>query len=142
MAVVVSPRGWTRSVACHQWFSNGLSSMRILPTIWVHMWSVSRVSLHSASGRAGHISDRLECKAVDGIGRPLWLQGSRRSQESGDRTEGYPPQKRTNRSDEYIVSRFFDDAKGIFEAAESAYRSGQSVSDTIVLIGPDGAIEM
>ena len=42
----------------------------------------------------------------------------------------------------YIVSRFFDDAKGIFEAAESAYRSGQCVSDTIVLIGPDGAIEM
>ena len=40
------------------------------------------------------------------------------------------------------MSRFFDDAKGIFEAAESAYRSGQSVSDTIVLIGPDGAIEM
>ena len=40
------------------------------------------------------------------------------------------------------MSRFFDDAQGIFEAAESAYRSGQSVSDTIVLIGPDGAIEM
>jgi hypothetical protein len=45
-------------------------------------------------------------------------------------------------SDESIVSRFFDDAKGIFEAAESACRSGQCLSETIVLIGPDGAIEM
>ena len=41
-----------------------------------------------------------------------------------------------------IVSRFFEDAQGIFEAAESAQRSGQQVSDTTVLIGPDGAIEM
>ena len=40
------------------------------------------------------------------------------------------------------MSRFFDDAQAIFEAAESAYRSGQRVSDTTVLIGPDGAIQM
>lgn len=53
-----------------------------------------------------------------------------------------PPQERTKRSDESIVSRFFDDANAIFEAAESAYRSGQCLSDTTVLIGPDGAIQM
>lgn len=40
------------------------------------------------------------------------------------------------------MSRFFDDARAIFEAAESAYRSGQCLSDTTVLIGPDGAIQM
>jgi hypothetical protein len=40
------------------------------------------------------------------------------------------------------VSRFFDDACAIFEAAENASRSGQRLSDTTVLIGPDGAIQM
>src|ERR1700675_4083218 len=33
--------------------------MRVLPTIWVHMWSVSQVFSHSANGREGQ-SDRLK----------------------------------------------------------------------------------
>jgi hypothetical protein len=52
------------------------------------------------------------------------------------------PHTRSEGSDKSIVSRFFDDAYSIFEAAESASRSGQRVSDTTVLIGPDGAIQM
>jgi hypothetical protein len=40
------------------------------------------------------------------------------------------------------VKPFFDDAYAIFEAAEAACRSGQCLSDTTVLIGPDGAIQM
>ena len=44
--------------------------------------------------------------------------------------------------DKVIVSRFLDDARAIFEAAESASRSGNSVSDFTMLIGHDGAIQM
>jgi hypothetical protein len=40
------------------------------------------------------------------------------------------------------VSRFLDDARAIFEAAESASLSGQAVSDFTMLIGQDGAIQM
>lgn len=41
-----------------------------------------------------------------------------------------------------FVSRFLDDARAIFEAAESASQSGQAVSDFTMLISPDGAIQM
>jgi hypothetical protein len=40
------------------------------------------------------------------------------------------------------VSRFLDDARAIFEAAESASRSGQPVSDFTLLVGNDGALQM
>src|SRR5579872_2229482 len=33
--------------------------MRVLPTIWVHRWSVSQVASHSANGSGGH-SDGLK----------------------------------------------------------------------------------
>src|SRR6266566_8617776 len=62
MEDVVSPRGVTYKVTCHQWFTNGLSSILTLPTICVHIWSVSQVSLHASYGRAGHFSiDSLCC---------------------------------------------------------------------------------
>lgn len=46
------------------------------------------------------------------------------------------------RADEKTVSRFLTDARAIFEAAEIASQSGQSVSDFTMLIGSDGAIQM
>src|SRR6266704_5865863 len=56
MAEVVSPRGVTYRVTCHQWLRKGESSMRTLPTICVHRCSVSRVSFHASYGRDGHSS--------------------------------------------------------------------------------------
>src|SRR5689334_23357143 len=56
MADVVSPRGVTYSVTCHQWFTNGLSSILTFPTIWVHRCSVSHVSCHASNGNDGHSS--------------------------------------------------------------------------------------
>src|SRR6266581_6561260 len=61
MEEVVSPRGVTYKVTCHQWFTNGLSSILTLPTICVHIWSVSQVSLHASNGRAGQLSARSPC---------------------------------------------------------------------------------
>ncbi|MCO5571888.1 hypothetical protein L7F22_025636 [Adiantum nelumboides] len=54
-ADVVSPRGPTYSVTCHQWLSSGAWAMRILPTIWVHMCRVSRVAVQSATRRLGQL---------------------------------------------------------------------------------------
>src|SRR5947209_10881982 len=56
MADVVSPREVTYKATCHQWFTNGLSSILTFPTIWVHMWSVSYVSFHASNGNDGHSS--------------------------------------------------------------------------------------
>src|SRR4051812_35575500 len=56
MGDVVRPRGVTYNVTCHQWFTNGLSSILTFPTIWVHMWSVSHVSFHASNGNDGHCS--------------------------------------------------------------------------------------
>src|SRR5258706_4049827 len=56
MAEVVSPRGVTYRVTCHQWLRKGESSMRTLPTICVHICSVSRVSFHASYGNDGHSS--------------------------------------------------------------------------------------
>src|SRR6266508_2761986 len=52
---VVSPRVETYSGTFHQWLTSGVSSMRTLPTIWVHMWSVSRVSFHSSTTNSGQM---------------------------------------------------------------------------------------
>jgi|GEM_PF-1612653 len=41
-----------------------------------------------------------------------------------------------------FVSRFLDDARAIFEAAEAFSRSGQCVSDWTMLVGGDGSIRM
>ena len=41
-----------------------------------------------------------------------------------------------------FVSRFLDDARAIFEAAEAASRSGEAVSDFTMLISREGAIQM
>src|SRR5204862_7812303 len=58
MGLVVSPRDVTYSGTCHQWFCLGARASRVFPTICIHMWSVSRVSRHSASGRLGHVMAR------------------------------------------------------------------------------------
>jgi hypothetical protein len=63
----------------------------------------------------------------------------------GDAEQDLTPfraQATRNRVDEPFVSRFLDDARAIFEAAESASRSGQPVSDFTLLIGNDGALQM
>jgi hypothetical protein len=36
--------------------TGGLSAMRTLPAVCVHMWSVAQVSRHSSRGRAGQLS--------------------------------------------------------------------------------------
>jgi hypothetical protein len=48
MALVVRPRAQTYSGTCHQWLTAGVSVIRTLPTICVHMCSVSSVSFHSS----------------------------------------------------------------------------------------------
>src|SRR5829696_1798492 len=53
MSDVVSPRAETYSGTCHQWFTAGSRARRTLPTTWVHMWRVSRVSAHVASVNSG-----------------------------------------------------------------------------------------
>src|SRR5690625_461894 len=53
MAPVVNPRGLAYSVTCHQWFTNGACDIRTLPTIWVHICSVSRVCAQSATRNRG-----------------------------------------------------------------------------------------
>src|SRR6266849_688931 len=56
MADVVSPRGVTYNVTCHQWLRKGLSAILTLPTICVHRCRVSQVSLHASNGSDGHSS--------------------------------------------------------------------------------------
>ena len=58
IAEVVSPRGVTYSVACHQWLTSGAWAIRTLPMIWVHMCTVARVSGQSDSRSRGHPADR------------------------------------------------------------------------------------
>src|SRR4051794_8171350 len=55
-AEVVSPRGLTYSVTCHQWLIIGACARRTLPTIWLHMCRVSLVSAQSATRSCGHAS--------------------------------------------------------------------------------------
>ena len=50
---VVSPRGVTYSVTCHQWLTIGACARRILPTICVQRCSVSRVAVQSSTRNAG-----------------------------------------------------------------------------------------
>src|ERR1700722_6642648 len=52
---VVSPRAVTYSVEFHQWFDRGSRASRVLPTIWVHRCTVSRVGCHGSSGREGQL---------------------------------------------------------------------------------------
>src|SRR5437763_9159444 len=61
MEEVVSPRGVTYNVTCHQWLRKGLSSILTLPTICVHRCRVWQVSLHASKGSAGHRSACSPC---------------------------------------------------------------------------------
>src|SRR5258708_3267217 len=67
---VVSPRAVTYNGTFHQWFTTGVRRSRTLPTICVHMWSVTYVSFHELRGRAGQHSGR---SAAAGI---LWPLGA------------------------------------------------------------------
>src|SRR3546814_8268364 len=52
---VVSPFAVTWSVELQEWFSQGDSASRILPTIWTHMCTVANVSAQaSGGGSSGH----------------------------------------------------------------------------------------
>src|SRR5947209_20623670 len=76
MADVVSPRGVTYNVTCHQWFSGGPSSILTLPTICVHRCKVSRVSRHASNGRTGQLSARsVCCVMIFSFARYLLLSG-------------------------------------------------------------------
>ncbi|GLW66669.1 hypothetical protein Arub01_49130 [Actinomadura rubrobrunea] len=46
-------------MTCHQWLTSGACANRILPTIWVHMCRVSRVSAQSATRNRGHSAGRV-----------------------------------------------------------------------------------
>src|SRR5256885_13420668 len=61
MEEVVSPRGVTYNVTCHQWLRKGLSSILTLPTICVHRCRVWQVSLHASKGSAGQRSACSPC---------------------------------------------------------------------------------
>src|SRR6186713_2513928 len=50
---VVNPRGDTYSVVCQQWLTGGVWTMRTLPAICIHRWSVVAVSAQSESGSGG-----------------------------------------------------------------------------------------
>src|ERR1700733_5213971 len=52
---VVSPRAVTYRLEFHQWFDRGSRPSRVLPTIWVHRCTVSRVGCHCSSGREGQL---------------------------------------------------------------------------------------
>lgn len=41
-----------------------------------------------------------------------------------------------------FASRFLDNARQLFEAAESAWRLGQALSDLTILIGANGSVHM
>src|SRR6266550_7082037 len=55
MGEVVSPRAETYSVTFHQWFTSGVSFMRIFPTICSHICTVARVSCHSSRMISGQM---------------------------------------------------------------------------------------
>src|SRR5260370_30833698 len=73
MADVLSPRGVTERGTFHQWFSSGARAIRVLPTICVHMWSVSQVFSHSANGSGGH-SDGFKDHLVDEAPAPVFAR--------------------------------------------------------------------
>lgn len=79
-----------------------------------------------------------------GQNRPRESAGrkTRPSPNSGWRRSAEKVQAARIRLDKRIVNGFLDDARAIFEAAESASRSGAGVSDFTMLIGHDGAIQM
>ena len=66
------PRAVTYNATCHEWFSQGICTSRILPTICVHKCSVSHVSFHAANGNSGH-SSISDCDMISpqgtGVGR-------------------------------------------------------------------------
>jgi hypothetical protein len=85
------------------------------------------------------------------VGQAAWPASSFhpppcRSPEPGDsEAPARPPQNaKTIRTltDEVNVSQFFENARSIFEAAESASRAGQVPSDLTILIGAEGGIQM
>src|SRR5579864_6206771 len=72
MAEVVKPRALTYSATFHQWLILGLSASRTLPTICVHMCSVSRVSCHAERGKAGQQTGESETAVLrTSVMRPL-----------------------------------------------------------------------
>src|SRR5689334_14215543 len=70
---VVNPRGVTYSVTFHQWFTSGVRPARVLPTICVHMCSVSQVLSHSANGSGGHSSE-IKFDLVDIAPAPIFAR--------------------------------------------------------------------
>src|ERR1700722_20924538 len=77
---VVSPRAVTYSVEFHQWFDRGSRPSRVLPTIWVHRCTVSRVGCHCSSGREGQLmewfpSERRVPPSCVPLGRPARNNG-------------------------------------------------------------------
>src|SRR4051794_35405132 len=90
---VVSPRGDTYSVTCHQWLTIGACARRILPTTCVQSCSVSRVSIQSSTRSAGQpvvtvIMSTLG-RACAGIGfGPCWTRRGHDPGGGGGRAGG------------------------------------------------------
>src|SRR3954469_9564001 len=83
---VVSPRGLTYSVTCHQWLTSGACAIRILPTIWVHMCRVSRVAVQSSTRRAG----QLVVVATFVIGSSPWADRCAHARRAAPRSAALP----------------------------------------------------
>src|ERR1700754_59261 len=73
IADVVKPRGLTYRVTCHQWLISGACVSRILPTIWVHMCSVSREAVHSSTRNDGQFRDDAALFEAVSVIRPSFL---------------------------------------------------------------------
>src|SRR3954454_18903617 len=73
-AEVVSPRGLTYKVTCHQWLIIGACARRTLPTICIQRCSVSRVAVQSSTRNAGQlvpvIVERLRRGSAPEPGQP------------------------------------------------------------------------
>src|SRR5262245_28891464 len=82
---VVNPLADTYSGTCHQWFIIGSSASRTLPTTWVHMCSVSRVSCHAETGSSGHASLTTSTTVILTRDRPATRPFRRAGPGSGSR---------------------------------------------------------
>ena len=81
-----TPRAVTYRGTFHQWFMSGVFANLILPTTWVHSWTVSRVSCQSDTQSSGHTGDSrssFTTGTLSAVGNALpWCRGLSRVRPS------------------------------------------------------------
>src|SRR5277367_3878125 len=87
IADVPNPRAVTYSGTFHQWFCSGVSTIRVFPTICVHMCSVSAVSAHASHGNSGHRISPIT---------PPEISSRKHTPPSGDKTQEQNFRSKTN----------------------------------------------